>query len=137
MASDPQRSRLTRSQIIAVLVALIAGTLALVLSALGPDAVHDGCKAADDLRINGQLSAIGGVVLALLIKTVVQDRRWTLALATLGVFIGAAAPWLARLIEGPSAFYSLALRLQTPGPALFAFGVSFLVKSTEARHGQL
>lgn len=127
-ATAPKTRELSQAQTIALLVALIAGLLAFVLYTLARQGPPD---PNDKTLFHEQMSALGGIFLALLIRTQVTARKWTLALASTGLICGIAAPWLYRTFEPDTLHRAFALTLQSESTGIFAFGTAFLVKSTE------
>lgn len=109
------------------LVALVSYASAMTLS------VPVGNAELASHVLKGQLSSLGGVMAGILITMRVKDARATVLIASLCLIFGAVAPWLHQIIPSDARFF---YQLASPfrefiGPALFNFGIAFLVKAID------
>jgi Effector-associated domain 1 len=121
---------------VALIMALISGGVALTFYtwATGSSPPMGGTPVLAAQALKSQLSAIGGIIFGILINTKVREPSLTFVLASTGLILGAALPWLYQIVPSTSAIHDLTIQCHDlVGPAMFGFGVAFLVKAAEER----
>jgi hypothetical protein len=126
---------LASRQKIAVAIAVVTGATVWLLKAWATSRLlTNSGKEANDLQISNQVSSLAGIILGILIAPAIKDTKWTFVLAGVGLILGSAGPWVWQILTVDHSFiYQLAVvGKDNFAPGMFSFGVSFLVKSSEA-----